>query len=174
IVASGYLAVSRRFSSINEEFHLTLDDTIDNLGKAMLGLTISCARCHDHKFDPISQRDYYALYGVFQSTRYAFPGTEIYRHPQDLVPLVDSGRRDGELRPYLERMAKLDREIFETYSPVETLDTGKAKDELRAKVKRLQEERDGLVKSLPAYQKAYAVSEGEPADARVQIKGDPK
>ena len=173
IVATGYLAISRRFSSVAEEFHLTLDDTIDNLGKAVLGLTISCARCHDHKFDPITQRDYYALYGIFQSTRYAFPGTEIFRHSEDLVPLVSVERRDGELRPYLERMVKLDREIHATYAPVETLDTGKAKNDLREKVKKLQAERDELIKTMPAFEKAYAVSEGEPADARIQIKGDP-
>ena len=55
VIATGYLAISRRFSSVAEEFHLTLDDTVDNLGKAVLGLSISCARCHDHKFDPIPQ-----------------------------------------------------------------------------------------------------------------------
>ncbi|MGV3533932.1 MAG: DUF1549 domain-containing protein, partial [Chthoniobacteraceae bacterium] len=43
IVATGYLAISRRFGSRNNEFHLTIDDTIDNLGKAMLGLSVSCA-----------------------------------------------------------------------------------------------------------------------------------
>lgn len=46
-----------------------IDDQINVLGKAFLGQTISCARCHDHKFDAISQADYYALYGVFASCR---------------------------------------------------------------------------------------------------------
>lgn len=44
-----------------------VDDQIDTLGKAFLGLTLGCARCHDHKFDPISQEDYYALAGIFYS-----------------------------------------------------------------------------------------------------------
>jgi cytochrome c553 len=47
----------------------TIDSQIDVLSKAFLGLTVSCARCHDHKFDAISQRDYYALYGVFANCR---------------------------------------------------------------------------------------------------------
>lgn len=46
-----------------------MDDQINAFSKAFLGLTVSCARCHDHKFDPISQRDYYALYGVLNSCR---------------------------------------------------------------------------------------------------------
>ncbi len=46
-----------------------IDQQVDKIGKAFLGLTIGCARCHDHKFDPISQRDYYALAGIFQNTR---------------------------------------------------------------------------------------------------------
>jgi len=44
------------------------DDQIDTIGKAFLGLTLGCARCHDHKFDPISQEDYYALAGIFYSS----------------------------------------------------------------------------------------------------------
>ena len=46
-----------------------IDDQIDMIGRQFLGLTLSCARCHDHKFDPISQRDYYALGGIFLSTK---------------------------------------------------------------------------------------------------------
>src|SRR5262245_59619890 len=94
IIATGYLAMSRRFGSRNKEMNLTIDDTIDNLGKTFLGLSVSCARCHDHKFDPIPQRDYYALYGVFNSIRYSFPGAEIYPHPAEMVALV--GGKDAE------------------------------------------------------------------------------
>jgi cytochrome c553 len=47
-----------------------IDNQIDVLGKAFLGLTVSCARCHDHKFDPITTKDYYALAGYLQSSRY--------------------------------------------------------------------------------------------------------
>src|SRR5262249_24308807 len=46
-----------------------VNDQIDVVGRAFTGLTLACARCHDHKFDPISTRDYYALAGIFFSTR---------------------------------------------------------------------------------------------------------
>jgi mono/diheme cytochrome c family protein len=111
IIATGYLAISRRFGSRASEFHLTLEDTIDNVGKAMLGLSVNCARCHDHKFDPISTRDYYAWYGIFGSTRYAFPGTEIYQHPKDYVPLAsrkasEAYRLDAEAMGYLDDLVE--------------------------------------------------------------------
>ena len=110
IVATGYLAISRRFGSNNGEFNLTIDDTIDNVGKAMLGLSVSCARCHDHKFDPIPQRDYYSLYGIFESTKYAFPGTETYPHPKDFVSLGNPRQAD-RLKSYQDELAELDRRI---------------------------------------------------------------
>ncbi len=46
-----------------------IDEQLDTIGKAMLGMTIGCARCHDHKFDPISHKDYYGLAGIFKSTK---------------------------------------------------------------------------------------------------------
>ena len=57
IVATGYVAISRRFGSVIDDYpqHLTIEDTIDNMGRVVLGLTLSCARCHDHKFDMILQ-----------------------------------------------------------------------------------------------------------------------
>src|SRR5262245_48438943 len=94
IIATGYLAISRRFGSRNKEMNLTIDDTIDNLGKTFLGLSVSCARCHDHKFDPIPQRDYYALYGIFNSIRHSFPGYEIYPHLTEMVAL--GGGKEAE------------------------------------------------------------------------------
>lgn len=51
-----------------------VDEQIDVVSKAVLGLTVSCARCHDHKFDPIPTRDYYALAGIFRSTKSLTPG----------------------------------------------------------------------------------------------------
>jgi cytochrome c553 len=89
VIATGYLAGARRFGfDTAADHYLTLEDTIDVFGKSALGLTIACARCHDHKYDPISANDYYALYGIFDSTRYPFPGCEKVNRPKDMVSLV--------------------------------------------------------------------------------------
>ncbi len=65
LAALGFLTVGRRF--INN-IHDIIDDRIDLVGRGLLGLTLACARCHDHKYDPITMADYYALYGVFASS----------------------------------------------------------------------------------------------------------
>ncbi len=64
LAAMGFLTLGRRFLGVT---HDIIDDRIDVMMRGMQGLTVACARCHDHKFDPVSTRDYYALYGVFQS-----------------------------------------------------------------------------------------------------------
>ncbi len=64
LAAMGFLTLGRRFLGVT---HDIIDDRIDVVMRGTQGLTVACARCHDHKFDPIPTRDYYALYGVFQS-----------------------------------------------------------------------------------------------------------
>jgi hypothetical protein len=62
--ATGFLTLGRRF--INDQ-HEIINDRIDVVSRGLMGLTVACARCHDHKFDPITAADYYALFGVFAS-----------------------------------------------------------------------------------------------------------
>lgn len=63
--AMGFLTVGGRFM---DNLHDMLDDQIDVVTRGLMGLTVTCARCHDHKYDPIPQADYYSLYGVFRSS----------------------------------------------------------------------------------------------------------
>ena len=63
--ALGFLTLGPRFSG---NIHDILDDRIDVTTRGFMGLTVSCARCHDHKYDPIPTADYYSLYGVFRSS----------------------------------------------------------------------------------------------------------
>jgi cytochrome c553 len=65
LTAMGFVTLGGRF--MNNQ-HDILDDRIDVVSRGLLGLTVTCARCHDHKYDPIPSKDYYALYGVFASS----------------------------------------------------------------------------------------------------------
>jgi len=112
IISTGFLAIARRFEHDSDKhMHLTFEDTIDTLGKTFLGLSIACARCHDHKYDPISSKDYYALYGILNSTRFAFPGCEAKQQPRDLVPLLPPAEWAKTVEPYDKRLASLDAEL---------------------------------------------------------------
>lgn len=114
VTATGYLAIARRFGhDIDADMHLTMEDTIDTLGKSFLGLSLGCARCHDHKFDPISTKDYYALYGVFESTRFAFPGCEPKQQPRDLVPLIPPAVMEARIAPLKTRVEEFRAKIAE-------------------------------------------------------------
>jgi hypothetical protein len=64
LAALGYLTLGRRFLNNQPDI---IDDRIDVVSRGMMGLTVTCARCHDHKYDPIPTKDYYSLYGVFAS-----------------------------------------------------------------------------------------------------------
>jgi hypothetical protein len=94
-----------------------VDDQIDTIGKAFLGLTLGCARCHDHKFDPISQRDYYALAGIFYSTRILQElGAKGGNYTLQRIPLAPAAEvaRRNELLSQLDaleaRLAAIDKE----------------------------------------------------------------
>jgi hypothetical protein len=114
IIATAYIANARRFGSYEDArypWHLTYEDTIDNLGRTFLGLTVNCCRCHDHKFDPLTQEDYYALYGFFQSTRYPWAGIELDQVQRDLVPLAPADRVATAERERREAAAALDAKV---------------------------------------------------------------
>jgi mono/diheme cytochrome c family protein len=182
ITATGYLAVARRFGGDRTgEHYLTLDDTIDNLGRAVLGMTLACARCHDHKFDPFTVRDYYGLYGIFASTRYPFPGAEVGKQQEDFVPLASPAEVEATLRPYREKLARLAarvKQLEAAEAEARKSPEGAAKETgVRAAAEAVaaaQKELAATRADRPAIEDAYAVAEGTPADAPVQVRGDPK
>lgn len=92
LVATGMLAIADFVPGDVDKEQMIADyvnDQIDVVGRGVMGLTLTCARCHDHKFDPISTRDYYALAGIFFSTR-LIPGPVPGNTPLVRVPLLSS------------------------------------------------------------------------------------
>lgn len=119
VAATGFVAVSRRFGFDSENYHhLTIQDTLDTLGQSILGLSIGCARCHDHKFDPITMSDYYGLYGIFSSTRYSFPGSEQKPRVRSLMPMIPPVEASRQWRSYRDRIAELTRLLQARNLPV--------------------------------------------------------
>jgi cytochrome c553 len=71
-VATGFLSLGAKMLAEDDPVKMQMDiidEQVDTLGRAVLGLTLGCARCHDHKFDPLTQDDYYSLAGIFKSTK---------------------------------------------------------------------------------------------------------
>ncbi len=178
-IATGMLALSRRYATGPYElWHLTLEDTIDTVGRTFLGMTLKCARCHDHKFDPIATQDYYALYGIFASTQFPWAGAEETAskklprtHFASLLP-------QDEVEPL---RAAFDQSLTDLEASRTALEAQLTACE-EAERKRLTKEIDKLQQQLTSLRRpglptgvtgAYAVHEGTAQDVAVQQDGDP-
>ncbi len=143
VIATGFLALSRRYGTMPVElWHLTLEDTIDTVGQAFLGLTLKCARCHDHKFDPIATEDYYALYGIFDSTRYAYAGSEEYQskgfNRTGFMPLLPAVALAPQVEAHTRHIAELKLAVEEA----------EQNDPLVGKLAQLKEQIESVEKQL--------------------------
>ncbi|MCA9245497.1 MAG: PSD1 domain-containing protein [Planctomycetales bacterium] len=104
LVASTFLAMGPKMLTERDKEKLrldTADEQVDTVGRAFLGLTMGCARCHDHKFDPISQRDYYSMQAFVAGVEYA--------DREMLSP--DSEMRRLEAKQVEDRLAEIDRDM---------------------------------------------------------------
>ena len=102
LVATGFLVLGTKIVAEKDKAKMgadIIDEQIDTFGRALLGLTLGCARCHDHKFDPIPTADYYALAGIFHSTRtMSSPGQWLER-PAHTRESLAARRRDRKQLP---------------------------------------------------------------------------
>ena len=118
IVATGFLALGpmalAQRDPIQKKYDV-VDEQIDTTTKAFLGLTMACARCHDHKFDPILTSDYYALAGIFASTRtfddWRKNGSRYYKHPLVAPAIYEVHRERSETLETWERLQRVARSI---------------------------------------------------------------
>ncbi len=96
LAALGFLTIGERFQGMQQDI---INDRIDVVTKGFLGLTVTCARCHDHKFDPISQKDYYSLHGIFASSR-----------EPEIEPIVENVATTTAYKDYYDKRMVLYRE----------------------------------------------------------------
>lgn len=101
LAALGFLTVGKRFMGVEND---VIDDRIDVVTKGLLGLTAACARCHDHKFDPIPTKDYYSLHGIFSSSQ----------EPAEEPIIAPVNKESADYKSYEAEVAKIDEEV-ETY-----------------------------------------------------------
>jgi cytochrome c553 len=115
--ATGFLALGPKMLNERDKevFRYELaDEQIDAVSRAFIGLTVSCARCHDHKFDPVSTRDYYALAGIFTSSNTLF-GTANGGGNRQASPLMPIGEqataKQEEVDAFKKRIANLNKKL---------------------------------------------------------------
>ena len=163
LCALGFLTIGDRFMQMKNDI---INDRIDVVTKGFLGLTVSCARCHDHKFDPIPTKDYYSLHGIFASS--AEPTVE---------PYVQKLPSTAEFRDYAKQRGELDKKQDAVEAQFQT--ARRTRD--REMIKRLQRDERQLVGEIArlemnhegAPMRAMAIYDAiKPKDSPVFIRGE--
>jgi mono/diheme cytochrome c family protein/exonuclease VII small subunit len=139
------------------------DDRIDTLSRGLLGLTVACARCHDHKFDPISTHDYYALAGVVASTDYF----EAPLAPADVVRRYDEAA--AKLKEAEQKLKKAEQKLKEAKS--KSLPTEDAETTAKALRNEIAERKKAIGEKYPF---AHSLKDGKPIDLAVHRRGNHK
>ena len=154
--ALGFLTLGRRFLNNQQDI---IDDRIDVTTRGLLGLTVACARCHDHKYDPIPTADYYSLYGIFWSSV----------EPKEL-PIVGPSPNLSLATEYEEKRRELEEQLAARKKELEGEPARFRREQLRKiqkKIDRLDATHDG------APQRAMAlVDRDRPADQPILVRGN--
>ncbi len=184
-IATGFLAIgskeqfggcgSRSVAEVQPEW---VDDQLNVLGRGILGINIACSRCHDHKFDPVPQRDYYALAGIFFSTE-ILSGIKGGKAPEfgqkrlfdpDSVPLGDPAVVT-KLKPAAQQLAAIQKKL----APLQTKAAkakGAERDQLNAEIKPLKAEAEALETALPKVEWAFGMREADKvANTTLRLRG---
>jgi Protein of unknown function (DUF1553)/Protein of unknown function (DUF1549)/Planctomycete cytochrome C len=155
-IATGFFALGPLFrsdggdpDSVAQAKGETLDDRVDTLTRGLLGVTASCARCHDHKFDPIPQKDYYSLAGIFNNSGVH----DLPLAPNDVVQAFNEHKATVD---------KLTRELKQ----LKTTDDAGRKVELQQKLDELKKN------APPAFDQVHALRDTGAADMKVAIRGN--
>jgi len=158
LAALGFLTLGPQFEgSVND----IINDRIDVTTKAFLGLTVTCARCHDHKFDPIPTKDYYSLYSVFANTFVPKEWKDVFVHPVPKTP---------ELLAYLAQMDALDRQDKQVEADLEALKHVKGTEITQAE--RQTKRRDLLQKRSEVERQIADLDESPAAPPRAELIED--
>ena len=187
LIATGFLAIGPKVLAEVDEAKMQMDivdEQIDTVGRAFLGLTLGCARCHDHKFDPIDTADYYGLAGVFKSSRAMENYKKVAKWHENVLPSREADAIQAEYDDKLTLKKKaLDSFVAEADEKVraslsagatlpDKLETLYPK-ETKAELKKLRDELAQLQKNPPDLPAAMGVAESQVADEAIHVRGNP-
>ena len=198
-IATGFLAIGPKMLNERDREifgYEVIDEQIDATSRAFLGLTISCARCHDHKFDAFSQADYYALAGIFHSTvtHFGTNGGGGNRQASRLMPIGENAaQKEKALSAYNQKLAALNREakgkekkVSQARRKIASLKKQNKMDEVGEMEARMEEvsaeikqvkarlsEMKGQRPPAPEYAMGVA-DRPSPTDSPLLIRGNPK
>ena len=187
LIATGFLALGPKPLNQGNKalFKLdVVDEQIDATTRAFLGLTVSCARCHDHKFDPIPTKDYYAMAGIFRSTdaHYGTINGQGNRQPSRLLTIVGSDKnRAQKIRNHEFKLEQENAKLLLMQEENRELRALKKKANANQKARMRRLNRDikaaranikNLEEQAPGANFAMGVKDGRVADARVLVRGE--
>jgi hypothetical protein len=157
--AMGFLTLGRRFLNNANDI---IDDRIDVVGRGLLGLTIACARCHDHKFDPIPTKDYYSLHGVFASSV----------EPKDL-PLIAEPEETKEYLAFVAKVKEMEGEVLK-YQDANKKELAAGNRKFRDGLKALQQKVDAFKATSDAAPPRAMIlqDKAKPVNAQVFLRGN--
>ena len=170
-----------------------VDQQLNKVGKAFLGLTLECARCHDHKFDPIPQHDYYAMGGffhgtssVFKTERGVWSDINVLDLPETTEQKSERARREKQHEEKLKaleterenakkRKAELDGQLKKSDLSKDNRDRlTKERDAKSGRIGQLNREIEHARFFAPTVPRVHGVMEGNPQDMRITIRGNPR
>lgn len=189
LIATGFLAIGPKVLAEVDQAKMRMDivdEQLDTIGRAFLGLTLGCARCHDHKFDPIDTADYYGLAGILKSTKTMETYTKVAKWHENELPseTLTAMRTEYEAqlaakkRAVEEFIAQADTQVREklaadgTEKPPEKLEP-RYPDATKAELAKLREALATLEKNPPDYPAAMGVSEDQITDLAIHLRGNP-
>ncbi len=169
LIATTFLTLGNTVLEEQDKKQLVMDvvdEQLDTIGRAFLAQTIGCARCHDHKFDPIPTRDYYALAGILRNTK-TLEHANVSAWLEK--PLPEPPEREKVLVEHEAKVAALQKQVQERKAMLaKTAKPEKPSEELRQLEQRLR----GLIETGPRRQMVMTVQEEKViSDARVHIRG---
>ena len=191
LTATGFLSIGPKVLAETDQAKMRMDiidEQLDTTGRAFLGLTFGCARCHDHKFDPIDTADYYGLAGIFKSTLSMRKYTKVAEWHEHLLPSAEAtalqvafdARVEQQKSAIAELKSAADKQVIqklEAKSDRKPAKTDKLEaqypPDTKAKLKKLRDALAALQKAGPNLPAAMGVTEDKVVDIAIHIRGNP-